>query len=267
MFNKIIRNPAMINQLRRTWGLMVFSLVFGSCGPVLYSNVGQNVPMFLEKGEFSGSINYASSYGQDVTDADGLGLQAAYAFSDKWAGILSYYSMKNASVTEDEDWQAKGSYFEIGGGRYGSFGSKYFAYEVLGGIGFGGIKNNSNLNNIDANIFKPFLQPSFGVISKYADFIITSRFGYVSYTSNSYRLEDDNMRMQADKFFEEQKSSFVFEPGFTIRGGYKNIKIQIQYNFSSFKNEYDGFYPVNDNYGGIGLYFLISNRYKAKLTK
>ena len=240
------------------------SVVLSSCGPVLYSNVGQNVPMFTQKGEFAGAISYSAAFGQDLTDAAGVGLNAAYAISDKWAGLMSYYSMKNAENTKDEEWQGQGSYFEVGGGRFGTLENKKFAYEVFGGFGFAGIRNQNVPEKIDVKIFKPFIQPSIGYISRYFDFIVTPRISYINYSSHAYQLNDVEMRANADQFFEQQNNVFVFEPGFTLRGGIKNVKLQMQYNFSSFKNQYGNFYPVNDIYGSIGLYFLISNRYLSK---
>ena len=82
--------------MKTVFKILSFSLMIAgmltSCGPVLYSNVGQNVPLFQEKGEFSGQLSYSNSDGAWV--ADGVGLQGAYAISDKVGVISSFYSLK-----------------------------------------------------------------------------------------------------------------------------------------------------------------------------
>jgi len=40
--------------------------IFGSCSPAIYSNVGQNTPMFTEKGEFSINAAYSGIAGPET---------------------------------------------------------------------------------------------------------------------------------------------------------------------------------------------------------
>lgn len=247
--------------------LMISAALLVSCSPVIYSNVGTNTPMFTEKGEVAINGSYASTtVSGDVfytTTTSGVGLQGAYAIDDHWAAIGSFYSLKNREEPNDDyNWIGKGTYWELGGGRYGTIGSKkLFAYEIFGGFGSASIKNEDYLNRsnyLNINFSKPFIQPSIGFIFKYVDLIFTPRFGYVIFSNPSYNL------IGGEPNYELPKDSFIFEPGFTLRAGFKGVKLQLQYNFSNYKysNIEEMQAGVNDMYASFGLHVLISDRYK-----
>jgi hypothetical protein len=237
---------------------LLASIIFSGCTPVLYSNVGQNVPMFTQKNEIAGSVNYGIS-GSEV-----FSIMGAYAVSDKWAAIASYYSISGMG-SGDYDWSSKGSYFEMGGGRYGTFSNATFAYEIFGGIGFSGVNNTRKDDVIKANYVKPFIQPSVGIISKHAEIIFTPRIAYVGYTNSSCRTGDAMLRNQVDNYFNSNGSKFVFEPGVTMRLGFEKVKFQFQANHSFFNaTRSEDLYPVEDNFMSVGLFLLISNRYDNK---
>jgi hypothetical protein len=224
--------------------------------------------MFKEKGEFMLQGGYAESYG-DYTDAGGGLVQAAYAVSNDYAIIGSYYGLKGLKEqgsylgSSPSEWNSKGSYLELGGGKFGGFNSKPFAWEAFAGLGFGSITNSQLNTNIDMKLIKPFIQPSIGYISKYVDLILTPRIGLVSYTSHTSSFADPVISQQVDEFFEKNKNTLVFEPGITLRAGIKNVKLQLQYNYSTFNTDLDSeeYTLVNKDYFSIGIYILISERY------
>jgi hypothetical protein len=229
----------------------------------MYGTVGQNVPMFNEKGELKMNAAYAEVYGDDYTDGKGLGLQAAYAISDKWAGMASYYNFKNLESPDQDEWSSHGGYFEMGGGYYGAI-SKKFRYEVFGGFGYGNITNDMAMDHVDVSFLKPFIQPSAGFVTRYFDFIFTPRISFISYTSHSFKIMDKNLETQANTFWAENKNTLAFEPGFTMRIGADPVKLQIQYNKTSFSSHTTEIYPVNDHFFSIGLHVLIPNKVKVK---
>jgi hypothetical protein len=248
--------------------IIAVALQLSSCSPVLYSTVGQNVPMFKEKGEFMLQGGYAESYG-NYTDAGGVSVQAAYAVNNNYAITGSYYGLKGLKEqgsylgSSPSEWDSKGSYLELGGGKYGSFNSKPFAWEAFAGLGLGSITNSQLKTNINMKLIKSFIQPSIGYISKYVDLILTPRIGLVSYTSHTSSFVDPMISQQVDEFFEKNKNTLVFEPGITLRAGIKNVKLQLQYNYSTFKTDLgnEENTPVNKDYFSIGFYILISERY------
>ena len=80
--------------------IFIIPNLFMACGPVLYSNVGHNVPLFQEKGEFSGQVSYSGSDG--AWAASGIGLHGAYSVSDKVALISSCLCILDVKVKRVE---------------------------------------------------------------------------------------------------------------------------------------------------------------------
>lgn len=249
--------------------LLFMAALVSSCNPVMYSTVGQNVPMFTEKGEVALSAAYGlSSSDEDNADAKGLAIQAATSISESSAIMASYYHLKGTEnqgypFSAPSEFSSSGNYLEAAFGKYGTF-SESFAYEVFGGIGYGSITNDYQGTSIDVQMIKPFLQPSIGYISRYVDLILTPRIGFINYTSH----QPGNITMLND-FIDENNNAVVFEPGITIRAGYQSVKLQIQYNYSTFsaKSVYEidnvitTFNPMNQHFISLGIYVLISHRY------
>lgn len=232
-----------------------------SCGPVLYSTVGQNVPLLQEKGEFSGQIGYAESSG--IWSAKGAGIHGAYAVSKNVGIISSFYSLGSTNH-EDLDWKGKGSYFELGTGVFGKIHTSKFRFEGYGGLGFGSINNTSLVRNsdfINVKYLKPFVQPSIAFSSKYFEMALTPRIGFLSYTSqNDFFFAPTSEQINPSQFFDKNHNKIVFEPGIMIRGGFPGAKLELQYNFSSLKEASTDFSVINNNYFSIGLRFVFANR-------
>jgi hypothetical protein len=139
-----------------------------------------------------------------------------------------------------------------------------FVYEAFAGIGFGSVKNEdfeNKANFLDINFTKPFVQPSIGFVYEFVDLIFSPRIGYVFFSPPSYNFSG------AQAPYEAPKDRFVFEPGVTLRVGYRAAKLQIQYNYSSYSygsgdNLKAG---VNSNYLSIGLHVLFSKRYRQNI--
>lgn len=245
--------------------LVLAAAGFYACGPVLYSNVGQNVPLLQEKGEFSGQVSYSSSDGAWV--ANGVGLQGAYAISDKVGVISSFYSMKGAEDQGDE-WEGKGSYFELGVGLFGGNPDKKISYEGYAGVGTASIKNTSMVNSgskLHVNYIKPFIQPSIGFTTRYFDMVLTPRISYLNITSgDDLQPVLDGMPINSGEFLDEINHKVMFEPGILIRGGFPQAKLEIQYNFSTLKEPSEDYYLLNNEFVSIGLRFLISGRFAEK---
>jgi hypothetical protein len=240
-----------------------------SCAPVLYSTVGTNVPLLKEKGEVvvSGGMSQVDNKSNDYlyyySGASGFNLQFAAAIDSNLAIISSFYSLRNKD--SQEEWTGNGTYFEAGIGKFGSGKkSKNLIGEIFIGTGFGSISNAYPGAHINASYLKPFLQPSGGVRTKYFDFALTPRFGMVFFTGHNVSgLEDEEDQIISDFFF-DKKATFVFEPGFTIRAGIKNVKLQYQINYTTFNYsktvDDEEFDPVNQVYSSLGIYFLFSKK-------
>jgi hypothetical protein len=231
-----------------------------SCSPVVYSTIGQNVPLFRSKGEVSADASIVSS-----DDGDGGGFQFAAAPGNNFAIITSFYSLANKTSGE---WRGQGSYFEFGAGRFGYLdpGKKTFITEVFLGMGFGGIKNEdqNSASRVDVTFIKPFVQPSIGISGKWYDVALTPRFALVSYTNNTITVDDPQYQTEAEQYFDDKKNTFVFEPGITIRLGYKSVRGQFQYNASTFSYRENSDVNINNQFVSAGIHWLISKRFQEE---
>lgn len=237
-----------------------------SCAPALYTNVGQNVPLLKEKGEFAIAAGRGST-GNDHGSAEGFNTQVAFAVGKSTAVISSFYSMKSSGG----EIQGNGNYFEIGIGKFKGNEETKFMAEIFGGTGFGSIQNSVGSDKINLKYVKPFIQPSCGFSTKVIDIAFTARMALVSYTGKSENISDAQQRQSFDNFWIENKTSFVFEPGVTFRLGYQNIKLQLQYAHTSLKYEWpdgsDHYSAVFDDYGSVGVFILLSDRWKKSESK
>lgn len=235
-----------------------------SCAPALYTNVGQNVPLFRKKGEVAMSAGHGSASGENYltsSTAEGFSGQAAVAIGKSTAIISSFYSLKD----EGEDINGNGNYFEVGIGKFSYSETSKLHGEIFIGTGFGSIKNSEEGEYINLKYVKPFIQPSLGFSSPYFDIAITPRIALVSYTGKSENISEANEQRAFENFWQENKNTIVFEPGFTARAGYKNVKLQLQYSHTSFKyswpDDTNSYSAVLDDFFSIGLFVLISDRW------
>jgi len=227
-----------------------------SCSPVLYTAVGQNVPLLQEKGETSFGGGYAE------TDAvSGAYLQFATAIG---SGLAVGALFDILSSSRGGDWSGRGTYMEGMVGKFGSFNRGPFVWEVYTGLGYATIKNKFESDYVNASYIKPFIQPSIGISGKIAEFAITPRIALVNYTSESYNFSDVTSINSVADFFDKKGTTFVFEPGATLRIGYKSAKIQVQYSYSTFSYDSENWSPVDNEYISIGLQVLISQRFVNK---
>jgi len=250
----------------RFLSLVLAAASFYACGPVLYSNVGQNVPLLQEKGEFSGQVSYSASSG--AWSASGIGFQGAYAVSEKVGIISSFSSLWGSDDSPDYEWEGDGTYFELGAGLFGGKQENKFLYEGFVGIGSGSIRNTSLVNRsefMNVKYLKPFLQPSIAFSTKYFELAVTPRIAYLTYTSqDDFNFGPNPEQLNPQEYFDENHNTVVFEPGIMIRGGFPGAKLELQYNHSSLKEPLEGNSVINDDYFSIGLRFIIAGRTAPK---
>jgi hypothetical protein len=247
------------------------SALITSCGPALYSNVGQNVPMFTEKGQANLSVGLGLTSSLDSyifgTGAAGLQLSGAIAAGDRIAVLSSGYFLTGS----DGYWDWNTAYAEAGIGTFGKSEGSKFVWEVFVGTGLGTI-NNSEIEGaefVDVRYIKPFVQPSFGFKSKVVELAFTPRIGLVSYTSygsNAYGYiydEDYEYEIPFEQLISERKSNLAFEPGFTFRVG-KKVKFQYQLNISTVGvgGHYEGY--AQNVYMSYGVMFSTSDFIRKK---
>jgi hypothetical protein len=242
------------------------ALLIGSCldacSPVPYQTIGHNTPLLQGKNEVNLSASWTSG-----DNASGLGLQSAWAFDSSWALMSSFYSMKTITTWDEPEWKAKGRYFELGIGSFAKGKrAKGFVYEGFLGTGFTRIRNHYEQNKLHVNYMSIFVQGSLAYSVKWMELALTPRISYMHYTNKSYSFTDLEYKSRADNFFEKNNSKLLFEPGFTFRIGYKNIKLQMNYVASTFKAKGDmpegEELQINDDFFSIGLNYVFTGRFK-----
>ena len=232
--------------------LFVVFLASNACSPIFYSSIGQNVPMLESKGEVKLNVGYGSSAGNDFwsESTSGFAGQAAVAVGRSTSIIGSYYSLR----LDDMDWTGRGTYYELGIGKFGEDQKRSLYGEIILGMGSGKIRNSNDLGEFaNVNYIKPFLQPSGGYRGKNLECAFTPRLAVVSFNKSSSQLSDPIQSSQFYDFIQDKKTTFVFEPGVTVRAGVENLKFYFQYCYTTFTYSSEDFDPVLDSYVSIGL--------------
>jgi hypothetical protein len=247
--------------------LLVVGVLLTSCSPVLYSPVGQNVPLFTEPGQVAFSGGYCSSdvsffeiFGGNY--AEGISVQGAAAVHKKVAIGGSFYSMRGR---EDSDASASisghGWYWELAGGSFGVFRNPLFQWEVFGGTGFGTIQNTIDGESLNLAFFKPYIQPSVALNWKFIEFAFTPKLAIINYTGHTNEITDPDQREMAEAYFRSNQSKTSFEPGFTLRVGMEHVKLQFQTCYSSRQYAgWEGEPAINSMYVSLGAFCRLGKK-------
>lgn len=225
------------------------AIAFTSCKSVYQPNA-VNTPLFNNAGEARISV-------------DPSNLQLAYAVTDHAGVMLNGFHVKEN--TEDNSIRGKGGLIEAGFGYYTRF--RPFVFETYVGGGLGNVHftetrqddNGPNTYTFDANGMRFFVQPSFGLTSRFFDVAITPRFVMGKYynVATNYSTQD-----QIDgRFYQVDRPMWTFiEPALTVRGGYQWIKLQVQFGLSQKLNSEPLSYK--DSFLNVGLSFNLNRDYE-----
>lgn len=216
-----------------------------SCRTVYTPNTVHN-PLLQEKGEFKGLIAPNN-------------LQAAYAITDN-IGVMAngYY---NSFTSDDKDFHNKGKALELGVGYFNKSPNN-IVYELYAGAGRFNVAMDeaSGTKNFKADATKLFIQPGIGWVNPYVEVGLAPRFSMISY--DSPEISGYTAQEQDSYYFGTlaTKSHLFLEPAITVRGGYKWIKLQLQYGraFKLSKNQLN----YDDDIGSVGLVFNVGEWYK-----
>ena len=173
--------------------LIAICSIFTSCYTprYVYSPSAHNVPVLVKKGDSKLAVNYSFNPADNTVKdsvpvkakARGYDLQAAYAFTNRWAMQLNYYHRTErnagdfyAGTKDSVVINYKRNLTEIGVGYFRSLNdNKQAIFQIFAGIGFGTSSftdNGRNYNSVyrthyhTMNVTKLFIQPAFTVRSK-----------------------------------------------------------------------------------------------------
>lgn len=211
---------------------LVASMLFlSSCSRYYYKPNAINTPMFTDG--MQGHLVAAGSIGGELDDDDRTtfgDIQASFS-PIKHLGIIGNFSTYNYSPVSSTATPARAHLLEGGIGGYIPVGQgkvKMVA-ELYGGFGGGKLRSD-----VDMDIQRYFIQPGIGMRSPWVDAAFNLKWSFVNYSNlndngrgTQYLIDQQLMDMYGRNRIDQGSHTF-FEPGFTVRGGYKFIKVQIQ---------------------------------------
>ncbi|MDX5347827.1 MAG: hypothetical protein LPK19_11330 [Hymenobacteraceae bacterium] len=237
--------------LKTTTKLLAMGLLLVSAAgcKTMYKPTMQNVPLLSEQGDFKAVVNTSN-------------VQAAYAVTDKVGVMANGYFRNNKWNAEagSTNWDYTNKWFngEAAVGYYVPF-SDEGRFEVYGGAGYGRVTYEREFTDqmsepyydkFSANNMRFFIQPNIGRSTENFEFAFSTRlvglqFNNVSQTGYTQEeLEFENLTGL------DQSIHAFIEPGITIRGGYKWIKLHSQVIFSQKLTSTDiNYNPFNMNFG------------------
>jgi len=243
--------------MRKTTLLTFFAGFFlSSCTHYYYVPATQNIPLFKEKNE----ARVLAAYGGG-SESSAVELQAAYSLTNNLAVMTNFISARGGNLSA-ENW-GKGNYAEGAVGYYKPFDSAG-VFEVFGGVGAGSQQHRYATANYFSTsrlgFTKLFIQPSLGLTFRGFDVAFSTRVCNLNFWQVRNQIDPTNSNYLVVNDISQARNSVLLEPAITIRGGWKYVKLQLQFLTSSnLTNRNLAFEKV---YGSAGIYFTLAKRYK-----
>lgn len=176
----------------------------------------------------------------------------------------------------DKDY-GKGSYFDGAVGYFKPI-KESGVFEIYGGVGgssqhheYSNLHYDSGSGNIYSeyggssrlSFLNLFIQPSIGFRFSIFEAAVSTRFCRVTYTKTENNVTG-NAELRNELYEIGNKAHFFIEPAFTLRGGWKNFKIQAQIAYTGYRNK-PNFYFYEEAHLSGGLFFNIPVKTKNSL--
>ena len=217
-----------------------------SCTHYHYATNTNNVPLLKEARQ--GKINMAYFAADEV---DGFEFKSSYA-TGKHVGVMANITAGGGKEGDShiEDDRGSGYYMEGGIGWFTPIQNSGLIFETYAGVGTGSIKNHyAPSEHTQTSFTKYFLQPAFGYSTKGFEVAFSSKISAVHLRVNPGTVisiganPQDYMDIQ---YLKAHPTSIIWEPGLTLRGGFKNMLVSLDLTVSqnlshSWKQEPSGF--------------------------
>jgi len=196
----------------------LFMLCLCSCTRYYYCPNAMNVPLLSKEKQARVVVSTGAS-----DEVNNTNYQLAYSPLQHLGIMANYTSYKGES-------KASASLREFGAGYYYSDGGKAkLVLDVYGGFGGGYFHSDVNMN-----FQRFFVQPGIGLRTKYFDMAFNIRVCAIKYTqfdANGQSLDylEQQHLIDADGIRIDSKAHTFIESAFTLRGGSKHIKLQVQF--------------------------------------
>lgn len=240
-------------------------LTGSSCNRYYYKPNGVNTPLFTDAGQ--AHLNVAGSIGGNSGDYDYEGTRYVFDLQAsvspvKHLGVIANYS--TYGYTPDNPAAANGNVdgkahlLEFGVGGYYAKGNTFkMVADCYVGYGAGQIRSD-----VDMRIKRFFIQPGIGVRSPAFDAAFNLRLVNARYSNFNAKGMSDDYLMQQNLVNSSGRridnTSYAFaEPSFTVRTGYKFIKVQLQMVFAQEITSVP--WDYNPSRYTVGLYFSLED--------
>ena len=196
-----------------------------SCDRYYYKPNGVNAPLFTGAKE-------AHVSGSTTPDRAFTDVQASYSPVNHFGiiGNFSTFSYKASNADAPSgNVDARAHLAELGAGYYYATGTKAkVTYDIYAGAGGGSMQSDVNMN-----FFRAFVQPGAGIRTRWFEVSLSYRLSDIRYYHLNTNGHDSSYLQQHNLISGNRRidnTNYIFaEPAFTIRGGYKFIKVQTQY--------------------------------------
>ena len=246
------------------FGLLIL-IAGSSCNRYYYKPNGVNAPLFTDGGQVH--LNVAGSIGGNGGDYDYEGTRYVFDLQGsvspiKHLGIIANYSTYGYTPDNPDvmngNVDGKAHLLEFGVGGYYAKGNKFkMVADCYVGYGTGQIRSD-----VDMRLKRFFIQPGIGVRSPAFDAAFNLRLISATYDhfnakgmSNDYLMQQ-NLINSSGRRIDNTNYAFV-EPSFTVRTGYKFLKVQLQMVFAQEITSVP--WDYNPSRYTVGLYFSVED--------
>lgn len=245
-----------MNTLRLTIAIAIAAILTAGCTRNFYSSYPQPVTLFTQQGEFQITVAHshepsstAQTKTKEVPTLDGgtttaqrrhvyarngsnTSMQGAYAITNHLAVAAGLSFYRKGIDAPDNDYDGI-NYGEAAVGYYRPLGG-IFTAEVYGGAGLSSQHHVfTDLGHADAKSVKCFVQPNIGLSVPLFDMGLSSRVSSVSYFGIDNQVSPTGLSWAAQDHasveYLRNRTFLLIEPAFTVRTGWKWLKVQYQF--------------------------------------
>ena len=197
--------------------IFVIAISFASCSSKYYTPNTQNVPLISQKGETNLTL---------AGNANQVEFQGAYGIGNNFAVQANGGLFIPADLDNGDG--GSGKFIEFGAGYFKPL-TENFIFETYGLLGLGSVENHfGQTGNVSANILRVGIQPNLGFKSKYFSAALSSRIVNLMYS----KIDGNLIGVGEVQYLKDNSSNFLVEPAITLRTGFENFKLQLQYGYS-----------------------------------
>ncbi len=241
--------------------LLVYAslLAFGLSGCIstasFYTPPAVNVPLLYRQGQATAEASSGIGVGQYSSSA-AADLSGSYSPIPHVAVLANYHWFNSSygqggSTIDNQDNNARMGELGIGGYMASDDEKVKLIADIYGGGGFGKLSSHGIMNG-SMNMSRMFLQPGVGMRTNIVDLALNLRFSGVTYNYASSVLGFAPNSVNSYEIPPANGSFNLFvEPSFTLRLGYKFLKLHTQMTFAHCNTNWN----YDDFVFNIGLHF------------